>query len=199
MKKNILISFLIMIFLSPAALAAKLKITAELIEPFSTEYPSRTVKARVIEDYKLNETQKIEKGSVFTGVVTEIKEPKRGKRDAHFYLRLTSYSVPSKDNAVYDIKNTGNATAKATIYKPLDKKELALDAGATTAGFFIDYIALPVNFTRGVVEPYEGKGRVESGVQKMYEKSIFSYLSEGKQMQLNKGDKINLTFKYKKD
>ena len=85
------------------------------------------------------------------------------------------------------------------MYTPIDKKDVALSAGTTVAGFFVDYITLPLNFARGVIEqPYEDTSRLKSGAKMMYEKSPLSFISKGEEMNLSEGDKLTLIFKYPK-
>lgn len=197
--KKILISLSCLVLLSNAALAAKFKLVVEVLEPFDSNNPPKTLTTRVIEEYQFNNGYRIEKGCMFEGEVTEIIQPKRGKRDGYFYYKPITYTRPSKDNEQMVIEDGLLTAVKAKYYKPLDKKEIAFDAAATTAGFFVHGISYPINFARGVIEPYDGKNRLTSGVQKVYEKSPLVYALKGESMKLMQGDIITLIFYYDRD
>lgn len=196
--KKLLILFLSLIFISPAALGKTFKMTAELLEPFNSANPPSTIKTRVMGDYIFNEKEAILDGTMFTGNVIVIVEPKRGKRDGYFYCRLTDYTKTA-NGANYTIPINNDLIVKVKLYKPFDKKEFAIDTTVSAAGLFVNYISFPVNFARGVIKPYGDKSRMASGVQKVYEKSFMSYISKGDTMHLNAGDKIILEFAYKVD
>lgn len=192
--KKILILFLSLILISPAAFGKTFKVTAELLEPFSSANPPMTIQTRVIGNYIFNEKEGILDGTIFIGDVVAIVEPKRGKRDGYFYCKLTECIKTINDT---DCARPDNLTVKIKLYKPFDKKEFAVDTTITAAGLFVNYINFPINFVRGVIKPYEDKSRMVSGVQKVYEKSFISYISKGDIMHLNTGDKVTLEFAYK--
>lgn len=193
--KRCMLVFVCIIFLQTSVLADTFKFVVETMEPFSTANPSKTLRVKVVKDYVFDGTKKIEKDSIIDGNIALIVPPKKGKRDAFFYYQLTSYTSPSTKNTPIRIKNE-KAIAKVSPFKEFDLKETSLSAGTTVAGLFVDNVAYPINFARGIIEPYDDKSRLASGFQHMYEKSFFSYASDGKDMVLNKGDKITLTIKY---
>ncbi len=194
--KRALLGLFLMLFLSSVAFGATLKLTAEAVNHFNLGTYPTTFAAKITEDYFLDSGLKIEKDCIIEGQITKIVEPKRGNRDGYFYFTPTNYTVPSENNKIVTVKRYIGLEIKVKPYEPLDKKELVLDAGAGVASHFVKGISYPINFVRGVVEPTEGKGRLASGAEKVYEKSPLVYVEKGDNMELEPGDTIQLILKY---
>lgn len=191
--KKLLISLVLSILIAPSAFAQNYKIIAEVMEPFSTEAPSTYFKAKTVQDYFFNNNEKLEQGSIITTKVTKIIHAKRAKRDAYFYVKLTKLQIPSLNKTI-KIENK-NAIAKITRYKEFDKGKAAYSAGVSVAGLFVDNIAYPVNFIKGMMSPDEDSNRLKSGFKTMYKNSSLSYIEKGEDMILQRGDIIILNIK----
>ena len=188
---------MIMLLTSGIASAKSFKLLVEALDPIDLNNPPEVVKTKLVKD-KIFDDKVLVAGSIFEGEIAKVVQEKRGKRDEYFYYRINSIKFP------YETEprkiNNQKVKIKAKRYKSIDKKDIALSAGTTVAGFFVDYISLPLNFARGVIEqPYEDTSRLKSGAKMMYEKSPLSFISKGKEMRLDAGDFLTLTVKYNKD
>ena len=194
MKKifYLLVLFLIIGVISDAE-AKTIKMVAETQKQFSTKNLTENVSLKIVGDYELSTTQHIPAGLIIKGNVVKIVEPKRGKMGAVAYFKLNSYTMPS--GATYTVNNP-NAVGKITAYKPLDIKSKSVDLGVSAAGLLVDHISYPINFVRGVATAAEGENKLKAGAELTYEKSMFSYFSKGKHIEVPAGEKLIVTFQY---
>lgn len=197
MFKKVSVLLLCFISIQSCTFAATLKVIVKSLEAFSSASPSQTLKLITEKDYPFKNNEILKKNTILTGEVIEIVPPKIGKRDAYFYCKLTSYTDASQGSEPVMIDNE-NAVIKVKPYKEFDMKENSINAGVTVAGLFVDHIAYPINFARGVISPYEDKSRLASGAKKMYDKSVFSYISKGQEMIIRPDDKLMLIINYNK-
>ncbi len=195
LKLFLILTAIVTLQLSNIAFAATAKILVETQEPLSTLNPPLTLKVKIVEDFHLKNGESVNAGDVLMGRITSVTEAKRGKRDASFAFKLTTYVPVNTPEKPVLIKNP-NAIAKGIAYNPLDLKETSLNVGASAANFVVPYISYPINFVRGLVAPEEDKNRLESAVQKTYETSVVSYASKGEEIDVKAGDKLILVFNY---
>src|SRR5574344_298859 len=131
---------------------------------------------KVLDNYELPNGEVLQTGSLLNGTLQEICAPKRANQNGYAIFLLTKYTSPDAEKIIA-IQNP-HAVGKLIIYTPLDMKETALSTGTYVANMFVKNIAYPINFARGIIEPYEDKSRLESGIQKTYENSLLSYASK---------------------
>ena len=86
--------------------------------------------------------------------------------------------------------------AKYAEYKELNKLELATSAAATAGGFIfhVPLLSESVSFVKGVVKNPEDN-RFKSGAKQVYKDSIFSYVEEGKDIDIKENTMFILKFK----
>ena len=191
--KKIFITFALFLVCTIPAAALSVKVTA--MEDFTTEKPSPTLKVRVLEHVELDNGLVFEDGTVLNGEIFDVKEPTRGKRNATFKFRPTSYSFNGK---VTKIKDNETLWAKYAPYKELDAAGMAVSA-ATFVGekaLNVPFLGQAVSFTKGFVKNPDGN-RLKSGAKQIYKDSLFSYVEEGKEITLKKEELFILKFKVK--
>lgn len=183
--RKLVLSIGISLLLGSAGLAKTIK--AEALTPFSTEKPSQTIKFKVIEDVSFDDIT-LYKGNTVEADVKDISGPKRLKRNAFFTVTPKTYTDPNGHTKTF--KN--NYICKYSL--PMDKKDMAIKAGATVGGFFIKGLSLGVSAVRGAIEN-EDDNRFKSAATQVYEDSPISMVENGQEVNLQTGDIFYLKFK----
>lgn len=197
MKKIfILLLSLFMTFTSCQA-AVQMKVVA--MEEFKTETPSETIDVRVLNPYTLGEYN-IGTNAVLHCQILSITDPKRGKRNAVFFVKPLSYT---SDGVITYIKDDYYGKYSKFVLSKEEIKEIppgkVISSAAITVGnFFVKGLSTGVAFVQGFAKN-EKNNRFKSGVSNAYEKSILSYISEGHQLDIKVGDDFYLVFKTKED
>lgn len=190
MKKFFILAFVIMLLSLPANAAQKIKVSA--LTPFNSVNPTSKMKVITLERVEFNNGIVFEDGTVVTGDVIDVKQPKRGKLNASFKFKPTSYLYNGKRHVI----NDPNFIAKYIEYKELDKLGVATSA-ATTAGGIIFHIPLlseGVSLVKGMWKNQEDN-RLKSGVVQVYKDSPLSYVEEGKDVVIEENTMFILKFK----
>ena len=188
MKKFLLI--ILSLFILTPAFAADHKVVIECLQGFSTDEPSAKISGKVIEPILFDNGIVFDKGTIFYGDVVSVVEQKRAKRNAYMIVKPTAYLTGFE---LKEIKQEG-WQAKVTGYTPFDLKTKATDVGVSVVNHFVEGVSMAYHFSKGFIKPKEDTSRLKSGAQNAYENSIFSYVSEGKPLVVNKGDLIELSF-----
>lgn len=183
--KKLVLSVGISVLLGGAVFAETIK--AEAITPFSTESPSKTIKFKVIEDISFDGIT-LPKGSTVKADIKDIAGPKRLKRNATFTVVPKTYTDLNGNTKHF--KN--NYVCKYSL--PIDKKDVAIKAGAAVGGFFVKGLSLGVSAVRGAIEN-EDDNRLKSAATQVYEDSPISMVENGQEVNLQAGDIFYLKFK----
>ena len=191
MKKILLISLFILLGFQPV-MAKNVKV--EAMSDFSTANPPKTWDLKIVEGFVTKDGYEAAAGSVITGNIVDVSEPKRLKRNASFRF------VPVK---YYDIKTGETYTVQKEIvgkYNSLGDITAGevIEQGAITAGnhFISATIGPGVALVKGVVKNEEGN-RAKSAVVSVYESTPLSYISKGKEMEIKQGQQFLMSFKLK--
>ena len=192
MKKLFLLICLLTVFILPAY-SKTLKMTVVSQNNFSAQTDEK-VSLKIDGNYKLTEERYIYSGTVIYGEIVSVVDPKIGKRDGYVYVKVTK--IIGHDGKEYKVDNP-NAVIKLSEYKPLDIKEKSIDVGTSAAGFVVKNISYPINFVRGVVTADEGENKISAGLDKAFDKSVFSYVKTGDELSAAAGTKLTVTLKYK--
>ncbi len=189
MKKLLILVFALMVSL-PAGAAQKVKVSA--LTPFNSLNPSEKMKVITLERAEFNNGIVFEDGTVVYGDIVEVKQPKRAKLNASFKFKPTAYMYNGKTYTV----NDPNFIAKYAEYKELNKVELATSAAATAGGFIfhIPLLSEGVSFVKGAIKNPDDN-RFKSGAKQVYKDSIFSYVEEGKDVDIKENTMFILKFK----
>jgi len=177
--------------INPASAASVL---VQSRERFSTKYPKRSVSVKVIKPAVLKNGIILEKNSIISGKIIEVKEAKRGKRNAYFVFVPVTYTVPSR-GITKSMRGT-NLETKLLGYKKANKKETALKAGVSAGGVVVPGFSQAYWFGRGALKPVKGKNRLSSGVYSMYKNSPFVYIEEGDELVVKQGTYLKMKFYY---
>ncbi len=191
MKRLFIYAFtIVMFFALPANAAQKVKVSA--LTPFNSLNPPEKMKVITLERVEFNNGIVFENGTVIYGDITEVKQPKRAKLNASFKFKPTSYMYNGKTYTV----NDPNFIAKYIEYKELNKLELATSTAATAGGiiFHIPLLSESVSFAKGVIKNQEDN-RFKSGAKQVYKDSIFSYVEEGRDIDIKENTMFILKFK----
>lgn len=174
----------------PAQCAQSVKVSA--LTSFNSLKPVSTMKVITLERAEFKNGMVFEEGTVLTGNIFDVKQPKRAKLNASFKFKPTTYLYNGRTGKIED----PNFVAKYAEYKPLDKAGIATSA-ATTAGGFIFHVPLlseGVSMVKGMWKNSENN-RLKSGVVQVYKDSPLSYIEEGKDIVINKDTMFILKFK----
>jgi len=188
--KNILIITTMLFLTSPVFAAQSIKVSA--MNDFTTTKPSKTMKVMAIEKVEFKNGIIFHNGTIINGEIFDVKQPKRGKRNASFKFKPYSYTYNGKTTTVDD----DNFIGKYKEYKELNKAELAGKA-ATTAGGMILHVPLfsqGVSMIKGMWKNTE-ENRLKSGVIQVYKDSPLTYVEEGKDITIKENDIFIFKFK----
>lgn len=147
----------------------------------------------VANEYLFDSGMFVEKGSIIRGIIMDIKQQKRGKRDAYIVFKPEYYTIPSEKK--YKSLVGEKIFAKSEEYKgDINKAEIASDVGLALAGLKIPYISEAVGFVKGFAKPNDKNSRLVSGVKSAYDASFLSYIKEGDKLEIKKDTPIILRF-----
>ena len=190
MKKTLLILSLILI--TSPVMAKNVKV--EALSNFSTANPPQTWDLKILDTFATKSGFVVSEGSVITGKITNVTEPKRLKRNASFRFIPVSY---------YDIRNgqtysvSQNFIGKYNSIGDITAGEV-IEQGAIAAGnhFISATIGPGVALVKGAVKNEEGN-RAKSAAVSVYESTPLSYISKGKEMEIKKGQVFSMSFNLK--
>lgn len=191
MKKIYFSLFFIVMFLSmPVHAAQSVKVSA--LTSFNSLKPVETMKVITLERAEFKNGMVFEEGTVITGDIFDVKQPKRAKLNASFKFKPTSYSYNGRVGKIED----PNFVAKYAEFKTLDKAGLATSAATTAGGiiFQIPLLSQGVSMVKGMWKNPENN-RLKSGVVQVYKDSPFSYIEEGKDVVIERDTMFVLKFK----
>lgn len=196
MKKLLTILTFILINLSCNA-ADNIKVVA--LEEFKTENPSKTFDVRVLEDSILGKYE-LSTNTLLHCEVIQTVDPKRGKRNATFYVKPVSYT---NNNQTTKIKEDIYGKYSKTVLSKEELKKIppakVIKKTAVMVGnYFVKGLSVGVSFVEGVAKNNENN-RLKSGVVNAYEESPLSYIGEGEQLDIKVGDDFYLVFKTDED
>lgn len=163
---------------------------------FTTANPPSTWDVKVVEGFTTKSGYEVVSGSVITGKIIDVTEPKRLKRNAtfrfipvSFYDAKTEQSYHIEKDYVGKYNTMGDITAGEVVEK-----------GAIAAGnhFISSTIGPGVALVKGVVKNEEGN-RVKSAAVSVYESTPLSYASKGKEMEVKKGQIFTMNFELNED
>lgn len=197
MKKILLILALMFLQITACHAAVQMKVVA--LEEFKTDAPTETIKVKVLQDSTLGQYD-IGVNSILNCKILLVVDPKRGKRNATFYVRPLSYTVNGTTCTIEDEfygKYSKFVLSKEEI-KEIPAGTVIKKAALSVGNFFVKGLSTGVAFVQGFAQN-EKHNRFKSGVANAYDQSILSYISEGKQLDINVGDDFYLVFKTKED
>ena len=191
--KRFILTLALMIIAAMPACALSMKVSS--MQDFTTEKPSDTLKVMVLVRTELDNGMVFEEGTIIKGDIFDVKPPTRGKRNATFKFRPTSYSYNGK---MVEIKDNTNFWGKYAPYKELDAAGMTLSAATFVGGqvLKVPFLGQAVSFAKGVVKNPDGN-RLKSGATQIYKDSFVSYVEEGKEITLKKDELFMLKFKLK--
>lgn len=170
-----------------AAFAETLKV--EAITPFSTQNPPSQIQVKSLGELQITKKVKINEGDILTGCLTDIKDPKRLKRNASFKYQIKTVT----DGNGRTVKVKENNVAKYVAPINLDKKEMAKSAALSVGNHFVEGLRMGYHAVEGAVKSENGAGnRISSAVENVYEHSVLSYASKGEEIEINAGDVFGL-------
>lgn len=196
--KKIAITFLCLLLqISSVFAAVQMKVVA--INEFRTDKPSDRLDVRVLQETELGRYV-IEQNSALHCKVMKIIDPKRGKRNATFFVQPIYYTEDGKtiyiEDEIYG-KYSKYVLSKEEL-KNFPTFKVMKTAALAVGSYFIKGLSIAYSFGEGFVKN-EQDGRLKSGVVNAYESSPLSYISEGEQLDIKVGDDFYLVFKMKDD
>lgn len=186
--------FSVMFITAPAYAAKSVKVSA--LTDFNSLNPAKTMQVITLERAEFKNGLVFEDGTVLTGNIIDVKQPKRAKRNASFKFQPLTYTYNGRTQKIEDPE----FIAKYAEYKELNKAQLATSA-ATTAGGMIFHIPLlseGVSFIKGLWKNPENN-RLKSGALQVYKDSPLSYIEEGKDVYITRDTMFVLKFKSSKE
>ncbi|MEI3267965.1 MAG: hypothetical protein V8R70_02190 [Candidatus Gastranaerophilaceae bacterium] len=197
MKKLILLLSCILLQVSAAYAASQLHVVA--MDEFKTDKPSKNISVRVLEPSELGRYQ-IGTNAVLNCQVLRIVDPKRGKRNATFFVKPVSYTDGAEKVSIEE--EMYGKYSKFVLSKEELKKippfKVMKNAALMVGNYFIKGISIAYHFGEGFVKN-EKENRFKSGVTNAYEESPLSYIGEGEQLDIKVGDDFYLVFKTEED
>lgn len=185
MKKLLVLAASFLVGVS--AFADTLKV--EAITPFTTANPPKTIQVRSLGEIQISPKVKISEGDILSGCLTDIKDPKRLKRNATFKYQIKTVT----DAGGRTVKVKENNIAKYVPAFKLDKKEVAKSAALSVGNHFVEGLSMGYHAVEGAVKSENGAGnRISSAVENVYDHSVLSYASKGEEIEIKPGDIFGL-------
>ena len=191
MKKIILLIVLLIFVCSPSVFARNVKVMS--MSDFTTANPPQNWSLKIVDSFTTKNGYEVCSGSIITGDIVDVTDPKRLKRDATFkFIPVSYYDI--KTNQTYQVEKNmvgkynsmGDITAGGVIEK-----------GAIAAGnhFISSTIGPGIALVKGAVKNEKGN-RVKSAAVSVYESTPLSYASKGKEMEIKAGQIFTMSFKF---
>ncbi|HNW26741.1 MAG TPA: hypothetical protein PKI94_08140 [Candidatus Gastranaerophilaceae bacterium] len=177
--------FLTILFLFVFALSASAKtqtVKVMALSDFSTQNPSPTFRAEIIEG-EIFKGDFLDSGTIVEGRVIRIESPKFGKQNAYFVFLPYVLTQNGKTTTTKEPM----AVAKVVGYSPVDTKKLVGKVFKTAANFVVKGASLGISFVEGAAKAQEGD-RFQSGLVNVYNDSPLSYIEPGKELNIEPGD-----------
>lgn len=184
-QKFLFLSFFITISCIFAKANAQTIMVSALNE-ISTAKPAKTVSVKLDEPLTITNEQILNSGVILTGELTNIKRPKRLKRNAKFTFEPKTYEEPN--GKICEISNI-----KAIYKTKPDKKQLAKRAVLTAGGHFVKGLTPQVALIEGAIKNEEGNV-VKSSLKSVYKASPLSYVEKGKDLDIKPEQQFYLKF-----
>lgn len=191
MKKSLLL--LAILIINPVC-AKNVKV--EALSDFSTANPPKTWSVKVVEGFVADAGFVVNTNSIIEGKITDVKSPKRLKRNASFRFIPEIYYDTHEG---YSKNIERNFEGKYSSMSELSVKSVA-KKGAITAGnmFVSSFIGPGVALVEGAIKN-ERDNRAKSAAVSVYESTPLSYVNKGKDLEFKKGDIFIMSFKLKEE
>ena len=188
MRRKLVLLLACLLFQMTAAFAAvQMKVIA--INEFKTDKPSDSLDVRVVEATELGKYN-LGVNSTLHCKVIKVIEPKRGKRNASFFVQPLYY-IDGDNNTVKIEEEIYGKYSKFVLSKEELKKippfKVMKTAALAVGNYFIKGLSIAYSFGEGVVKN-EQDNRLKSGVTNAYESSPLSIISEGEQLDIKVGE-----------
>lgn len=187
MKQKFLYLCFVMITSCMFASANAQTVEVMALDEISTLNPAQSVSVKLLESLMLTDEQILSSDVILTGQLTDIKTPKRLKRNATFSFKPVSYT--DINGRVRKI----NPDIKAKYTTKPDKKEIAKTAALGAGGLVIKGLSTEVAAVSGAIKNEQGN-RLKSSAVSAYEASPLSYVEKGNQIRIKKNQKFYLKF-----
>ena len=191
MKKNLILLAVILLGFQPV-MAKNVKVQA--MSDFTTANAPATCDLKIVEDVKTKDEIVISAGSVITGKIEDVTDPKRLKRNATFtFVPVSLYDAGKKQTFVIDQNLQGKYSSMSGISAGSVAKQGAVFVGNKLVdGLFGPGVAL----VEGAVKNEQGN-RAKSAAVSLYESTPLSYANKGKEMEIKKDQIFIMSFKTK--
>lgn len=192
MKRLVLILALLVMQVSAAFAATQIKVIAT--EDFKTDKPSEYIDVIVPEESVVGEYTLATNSRMHCKII-QVVEPKRGKRNAGFYVQPVSYTHQGEttdfEEEIY--AKYSSFVLSAEELKKIPPFKIIKSAALSVGNYFVKGLKVGYSFAEGVVKNEEGN-RFKSGAKNAYEESVFSFIGEGQQLDIKVGDEFYLVF-----
>ncbi len=195
--KKILLTLICLSQISACFAADYLKVTA--MEEFSTDSPKDTFNVRLREEGTLGKYE-LPTNSILHCQVLQIVDPKRGKRNAVFFVKPLTYTQGDETLQIQEDmygKYTTVVLSKEEI-KKLPYWKMIKNGALMVGSYFVKGLSIGVAFVEGVAKN-EQDNRLKSGVTNAYEESPISLVEKGEQLDIKTGDDFYFVFKTEED
>lgn len=193
MKKKLILLAVLLLGLQPV-MAKNIKVQA--MSDFSTANPPETWELKIVEDVKIKDESVIPAGSVITGKIADVTDPKRLKRNATFtFVPVSLYDAGKKQTFHID----QNVQGKYSSMSDVSAGSLAKSGAIFVGNKLVDGVFGPgVALVEGAVKNEHGN-RAKSAAVSLYESTPLSYANKGKEMEIKKDQIFIMSFKTKDD
>ena len=195
MKNKFLLALLALLIQTTSVYAdSQVKVAA--MSEFKTTEPTQQMSVRVVEDSELD-GYKLKSGDIINCTVVDVDAPKRGKRNAVFYVQANSITATNGSSTTLDKCYIGKYSK--TVISPKELKnvnygKVAKKAALTVGNHFVKGISTGVAFVEGVAENNEDN-RLKSGLKNAYEESPLSYAGKGVELDIKPDETFYFVFK----
>lgn len=186
-QKKFFLGFIIFVIFGMFSEAYTKTVEVLSLDDFSTQNPPKSITIKLLEQLDIGNSECISEGSVLTGDISDIKSPKRLKRDARFSFIPKSYVDLDGETKIIHQQIKGRYT------KPIVAKSVAKTAVLGVGGLFVTGLSTGVAAVKGAVKN-EQDNILKSTAVSVYEALPVSYAKKGQELQIKKNDIFYLKF-----
>lgn len=191
-KKIILLIACFIMQVSASMAATQIKVIST--EEFKTASPSSTIDVLVPEESVLG-SYTMEPNSVMHCNVLQVKDPKRGKRNAIFFVQPLSYTYQNETTQIEE--ELYGKYSKFVLSKEELKKippfKIVKNAALAVGNHFFKGVSVAYYCVEGFVKNEEDN-RIKSAAKSAFESTPLSLIEEGEQLEIQSGDEFYLIF-----
>ena len=155
MFKNLFVVCVGSVLLGAFSAADAQTIEVKALEHFSTSNPPKTMEIELSDSLNLQDDGILVPGTIINGKISNVKAPKRLKRDAKFTFKPSTYKTPEGESKII------KSDVKATYTKNANADRIIQSAVLSVGNHFFKGLKMGVSAIQGAVKNEKGNRPAE--------------------------------------